>query len=48
MFTSLYEEIKRDNDAVTTPRERWLRYTGIFVISILLFGGLYAGIRLLE
>ena len=48
MFTGLDEEIKRDTDAVSTPQERWLRYAAVLLISALLFGGLYAGIRLLE
>ena len=48
MFTSLDEEIKRDTDAVSTPQGRWLRYAAVLLISAVLFGGLYAGIRLLE
>ncbi len=48
MFTSLDEQIKRDDDAVSTPQGRWLRYAGVFLISALVFGALYAGIRLLE
>lgn len=48
MFTSLDEEIKRDSDAVSTPKERWLRYAAVLLLSAMLFGGLYAGIRLLE
>lgn len=48
MFTSLDEQIKHDDDAVSTPQERWMRYAGVFLISVLLFGGLYAVIRFLE
>ena len=48
MFNSLDEEIKRDDQATSTSRERWLRYTAVLVISVVLFGGLYAGIRFLE
>lgn len=48
MFTSLDEEIKRDDDAVQTPRARWLRHVAVLFISVLLFGALYAGIRFLE
>jgi hypothetical protein len=44
MFTSLDEEIRRDDDAVSTPQGRWLRHAGVLVISALLFGCLYAGI----
>jgi len=48
MFTSLDEEMKRDDDAVQTPQARWLRYVAVLFISVLLFGGLYVGIRFLE
>jgi hypothetical protein len=40
--------MKRDDDAVQTPQERWARYAAVLLISVLLFGGLYAGIRYLE
>jgi hypothetical protein len=46
MFSSLDEEIRRDDQATTTPRERWLYYAAVLLVSIVLFGGLYAGIRL--
>ena len=48
MFNSLEEEFKRDDQATSTPRERWLRYAAVLLISAVLFGGLYAGIRFLE
>jgi hypothetical protein len=48
MFTSLEEEIKRQDDAAHTPRDRWVRYAAVLLISVLLFGGLYTAIRLLE
>ena len=48
MFTSLDEQMKRDDDAVQTPQERWVRYAAVLLISVLLFGGLYLGIRFLE
>ena len=48
MFNSLDEEIKRDDQATTTPRERWLFYAAVALVSIFLFGGLYMGIRFLE
>jgi hypothetical protein len=48
MFNSLDDEIKRDEAAVTTPASRWLRTIAVFVAAVLLFGGLYIGIRLLE
>jgi hypothetical protein len=48
MFTSLDEEIKRDDQASTTPRERGLFYIMVLLISGILFSGLYAGIKYLE
>ena len=48
MFNSLDEQIKRDDAAATTKRERWLKYAGVLLLSVLLFGGLYAAIRFLE
>jgi hypothetical protein len=47
MFDSLDEKMKCDDRATTTPRERWLLYAVVLVTSIVLFGGLYAGIRFL-
>jgi len=48
MFNSLDEQIKRDDDATSTPRQRGLYYVTVLLVSILLFVGLYAGIRYLE
>ena len=48
MFNSLDDEIKRDDEATSTPRERWLLYAVVLTVSIVLFGGLYTGIRFLE
>jgi len=48
MFSSLDEQIKHDDAVGSTPRERWLRYCCIAIVSVLFFGGLYAGILMLE
>jgi len=48
MFNSLDEEIERDDQATSTPQQRWLRYAAVLLVSIVLFSGLYAGIRFLE
>jgi hypothetical protein len=48
MFNSLDDEIERDDQATSTPRERWLRNALVVLASIVLFGSLYAGIRFLE
>ena len=47
MFNSLDDEIKRDDQKTSTPRERYLRYAAVLLASIILFGSLYAGIRFL-
>jgi hypothetical protein len=48
VFNSLDEEIKRDDQATSTSQERWLRYMAVVLVSVVLFGGLCAGIRFLE
>ncbi|WP_321472341.1 hypothetical protein [uncultured Paludibaculum sp.] len=48
MFESLDEQMKHDDDEVTTPKERYLKWLLVGVVSVLLFGGLYMGVRLLE
>ena len=48
MFNSLDEEIKRDEQKMSTPRERWMFYSTVLLASVVLFGGLYMGIRFLE
>jgi len=46
MFSSLDEAMKHDDAVSSTPRERWMRYAGVFIVAVLVFGGLYAGIML--
>ena len=48
MFDSLDERIKQDHAQETTPKERAIWWIGVCLGSVLLFGGLYFGIRLLE
>ena len=48
MFDSLDENFKRDDQATSNPRERWLRYAAVLLVSLLAFGGLYVGNRFLE
>jgi len=47
MFSSLDDQIRRYDQTTTTPRERWLYYAAVLLASIVLFGGLCAGIRFL-
>jgi hypothetical protein len=46
MFDSLSDQIRHDEEAATSGRERTVRYIVIAVISVLLFVGLYMVVRL--
>ena len=48
MFESLDEQIKHDLDAQTTKKQRLLLYIVVAIASVILFGGLYFGVRLIE
>jgi len=48
MFDSLADRIREDEHQSVSNTERYLRWAAVTVISAVLFGGLYAGIRLLE
>ena len=48
MFDSLDEQMKHDVEETTTKRQRILQWVLVALTSILLFGGLYMGVRLLE
>jgi hypothetical protein len=48
MFDSLDDQIKQDDQAASSPKERILVWLSVAVVSVVVFGGLYMGIRLLE
>ena len=48
MFNSLDEQIERGKGRMPTKWERLLQYAGVLLVSTVLFGGLYFGIRLLD
>ena len=48
MFDSLDEQMKHDDQMETTPRERILRWVAVAFVSVLVFSGLYYGVRMLE
>ena len=48
MFDSLDEQIKHDDAIEISRKERIVKAVTIAVLSILLFGGLYFAIRMLE
>jgi uncharacterized membrane protein len=48
MFESLDEQMKHDEMEATTPRERYFKWVLVAIVSVVLFSGLYMGVRLLE
>ena len=48
MFEELEQQIKRDDDAVTTRTQRRMRNALVLLVSAILFGGLYAALRYME
>ncbi len=48
MFDSLADRIREDDHKEVNQTERILRWVLVAVLSVLIFGGLYMGIRLLE
>ncbi len=48
MFDSLADRIKQDERQEVNPTEKAIRLVAVVVISVLLFGGLYFVVRLLE
>jgi hypothetical protein len=48
MFDSLADRMKADEKAETNNTERAIRWLAVAILSVLLFGGLYFGVRMLE
>ena len=48
MFDSLSDRIKQDEHASVNKTERYLRWALVAIVSLVLFGGLYIGVRFLE
>jgi hypothetical protein len=48
MFDSLDEQMKHDAKAASTRKERVFEWIAIVAVSIVVFGGLFLGVRLLE
>ena len=47
MFDSLSDRIKRDEHESVSNTERIVRYVIVAVVSVLIFGGLHFGVRML-
>ncbi len=48
MFDSLDEQMKRDEEVQSTKAERLFKWAAVAVVSVLVFGGLYMAIQLME
>ena len=48
MFESLDDRMKHDEQEVTSTRQRILQWVVVGVISVIVFGGLWMGVRLME
>jgi len=48
MLENLNELIERQQRESETVVARWLRYAGVFLVSLFAFGALYAGIKFLD
>lgn len=48
MFDSLDEQMKKDLDKQTTSKQRMLLYVVVVLTTILIFGGLWYGVRLID
>ncbi len=46
MFDSLADRIREDEQMTTS--QRYIRWAAVLVISIVLFGGLYFGVRFMQ
>ncbi|MBI1790880.1 MAG: hypothetical protein HYR60_25405 [Acidobacteria bacterium] len=48
MFDSLADRMKEDDKREVNTTEKMIRWVVVAVVSVVLFGGLYFGVRLLE
>jgi hypothetical protein len=48
MFDSLADRMREDDAKEITGREKLVRWLAVTVVSVVLFGGLYLGVSLLE
>jgi flagellar biogenesis protein FliO len=48
MFESLDEQMKKDEDREASSKERVLRWLLALVVTVLVIGGLYWGVHLLQ
>ena len=48
MFDTLADRMRQDDNAEINNSERIIRYLIVLVVAVLLFGGLYYGVKMLD
>jgi preprotein translocase subunit SecE len=48
MFDSLDEQMRNDDNKVSSSRERAMKWLLVVLISVMVFGGLYYGVHMLQ
>jgi len=48
MFDSLDEQMKHDDEAETTPRQRMLKWATVGVVAVAIFSALIFGLRAMQ
>ena len=48
MFESLDDQMKHDDAMASSPREKLFKWAAVGLISVLVFGGIYLAIQLME
>ena len=48
MFDSLADRIREDDHKEVNQTERIIRWVAVTLVSIVVFGGLYYGVRMME
>jgi hypothetical protein len=48
MFDSLDEQMKKDERKETSTTERIVRWVAVGIVSVIVFGGLYYGVTMLN
>lgn len=48
MFDSLDDQIRIDEHKMTSNRERAVKWVMVLLISVVVFGGLYLGVHLMQ
>ena len=48
MFETLDDRMKQDLQETTSPREKYMKWAMTVVVTVLLFGGLYVSMLMME